>query len=144
MFEVGGVIDLAGSTLSIHEPYLTLAGQTAPSPGITLIKGGLKIQTHDVIVQHLRTRPGEAGHEKRDGWEVDGISTSRAHDVIVDHCSTSWATDEDLSASGPRFQGETPDDWRKATSHRITFSHNIVAEGLSNATHRKGEHSRGR
>jgi hypothetical protein len=143
VFEVGGVIDLGGRNLEIREPYLTLAGQTAPSPGITLIKGGMKIQTHDVIVRHLRIRPGEAGHQKRDGWEVDGISTSRAHDVIVDHCSTSWATDENLSASGPRFDGATPDDWRDATSRRITFSHNIVAEGLSNATHRKGEHSKG-
>jgi hypothetical protein len=143
VFEVGGVIDLSGQNLEIREPFLTLAGQTAPSPGITLIKGGLKIQTHDVILQHLRVRPGEAGHQKRDGWEVDGISTSRARDVIVDHCSTSWATDENLSASGPRFEGPTPDDWRKATSHRITFSHNIVAEGLSNSTHRKGEHSKG-
>ena len=63
--------------------------------------------------------------------------------MIVDHCSFSWATDEGLSASGPRFEGATPDDWRAATSHRITFSNNIVAERLSNATHTKGEHSKG-
>jgi len=144
VFEVGGVIDLERTTLEIREPFVTIAGQTAPSPGITLIKGGITIRTHDVVMQHLRVRPGEAGQAKLSGWEIDGITTSNgAHDVIVDHCSTSWATDENLSASGSRFSGDTPEEWREATSHRITFSNNIVAEGLSNSTHRKGEHSKG-
>ena len=72
MFEVAGVIDLGKRTMSITSPYVTVAGQTAPSPGITLIKGGIGIQTHDVILQHLRVRPGEAGAAKKSGWEVDG------------------------------------------------------------------------
>src|SRR5436190_20733216 len=46
VFEVGGVIDLAESTVKIAEPYLTIAGQTAPKPGITLIRGGIDITTH--------------------------------------------------------------------------------------------------
>lgn len=144
VFEVGGLLDLAGDSLEIKDPFVTIAGQTAPSPGITLVRGGLKIRTHDVLVQHLRVRPGEAGNAKIGGWEVDGITTSSgAHDVIVDHCSLSWATDENLTASGNRFNGASPDAWRAGTSHRITFSNNIVAEGLSNSTHKKGEHSKG-
>lgn len=143
VFEVGGVIDLQGKSLSITEPYVTIAGQTAPSPGITLIKGGLSIQTHDVIVQHLNIRPGEAGRAKKSGWEVDGISTYKAHHVIVDHCSCTWATDENLSASGPRFEGASPDEWRQNTSHHITFSNCIIAEGLAESTHAKGGHSKG-
>jgi len=63
--------------------------------------------------------------------------------VIVDHCSLSWAIDENLSASGPRFTGKTPEDWRNGTSRRITFSNNIIAEGLAHASHMKGEHSKG-
>ena len=119
-----------------------LAGQTAPAPGITLIRGGVDILTHDVIVQHLRVRPGSAGYPKF-GGDFDAISTVNAHDVIVDHCSLTWATDENLSASGTRFAGKTPDEWRAGTSHRITFSNNLVAEGLANSTHPKGEHSKG-
>lgn len=144
VFDVAGVIDLGRHGLKVTEPFLTIAGETAPSPGVTLIRGGLAIETHDVIVRHLRVRAGRDGAPSRSGWEVDGITCWKAHDVIVDHCSISWATDENLSASGPRFTGgEDPKGWREGTSHRITFSNNIVAEGLSNASHVKGEHSKG-
>jgi len=143
VFEVGGVIDLDLKTVKIREPFLTIAGQTAPQPGITLIRGGIDIATHDVVVRHLRVRPGEAGQPKRSGVDFDAISTVGAHDVIVDHCSLTWATDENLSASGPRFGGDDVAQWREKTSHRITFSHNLIAEGLAHATHGKGEHSKG-
>jgi len=144
VFEVAGTIDLGWRSLGIVNPYLTIAGQTAPFPGITLIRGGINIGTHDVIIQHLKVRPGEAGREKQSGWEVDGIATvDNAYNVIIDHCSLTWATDENLSASGPQFKGSTPEEWRKNTSHNIVFSNCIIAEGLSNSTHSKGEHSKG-
>lgn len=143
VFEVGGVIDLDKDTLKIREPYLTIAGQTAPSPGITLIRGGVEVMTHDVIIRHLRIRPGDVGEPRASGWEEDGLSTQRARNVIVDQCSLTWATDENLSASGPRFIGETPEEWRRNTSHNVTFSRNIIAEGLADATHPKFEHSKG-
>ena len=87
MFEVGGVIDLNRRSLQINEPRITVAGQTAPSPGITIIRGGLSISTHDVIVQHLRIRPGDAGQPKCSGWEPDGITTAGgdAHDILIEH-----------------------------------------------------------
>jgi len=144
VFEVGGVIDMNGGGFDIRHPHLTIAGQTAPSPGITVVKAETVIRTHDVIIQHLRFRPGEFGRPKKGGGDQDGLATvGGAHDVIVDHCSFSWGTDENLSASGPRFAGETPDDWRRGTSHRITYSHNLIYEGLSNSVHEKGEHSKG-
>ena len=143
-FAVGGIIDLAGRSLKIAHPFVTLAGETAPSPGITLTNGGMGIGTHDVIVRHIRIRPGAGDRARKSGWEVDGLATGGgARDVIVDHCSLTWATDENLSASGPRFEGATPADWRKNTSHRITFSHCLVGEGLNDSTHIKGSHSKG-
>ncbi len=145
VFEVGGVIDMGVKTLRITEPFLTIAGQTAPAPGITLIRGGIDIATHDVIVRHIRVRPGDAGLPKRSGVDFDAISTVRAHDVIVDHCTLTWGTDEGLSASGTRFLegGKTLEDFRNGTSRRITFSNNLIAEGLADSTHGKGEHSKG-
>lgn len=143
VFEVGGVIDLGMKELRISEPYLTIAGQTAPAPGITLIKGGLTIAAHDVVVRHLRIRPGDGGLPKRSG-DIDAISTVRgARDVIVDHCTLTWATDENLSASSTRFHGESEADWMANASRRITFSNNIISEGLANSIHAKGEHSKG-
>ncbi|KQW83035.1 pectate lyase family protein [Brevundimonas sp. Root1279] len=143
VFEVGGVIDLNRKTLKLNNPYITIAGQTAPSPGITLIRGGMDIGGHDVIVQHIRIRPGSADQAWMSGWDEDSISTQAAYNVIVDHCSLEWGTDENLSASGPRFTGSTPEEWRAGTSHNITFSNNLIAESLAYSSHSKGEHSKG-
>jgi pectate lyase len=143
VFEVGGIIDLGRRTISIDEPFLTIAGQTAPSPGITIIRGGIDIKTHDVIIRHLRIRTGVDGQAKRSGWEADALSTVGAWNIIIDHCSMTWALDENLSASGSRFTGDTPAEWRAGTSHRITFSYNLLAEGIADASHPKGEHSKG-
>lgn len=143
VFEVGGVIDLGLTTLTIDEPFLTIAGQTAPSPGITVIRGGLDLRAHDVIIRHIRIRSGVSGQARRSGWEADALSTVGAYNVIVDHCTMTWGLDENLSASGPRFTGSTPEDWRRGTSHNITFSYNLLAEGIAHGSHPKGEHSKG-
>jgi hypothetical protein len=143
VFEVGGVIDLGRTTLEIKEPFLTIAGQTAPSPGITFIRTGIDVKTHDVIIRHIRVRTGVDGQAKRSGWEADAFSTVAANNVIIDHNTFSWAIDENMSASGPRFNGKTPEEWRANTSRNITFSYNLASEGLADASHPKGEHSKG-
>lgn len=144
VFEVGGVIDLGAREIHIKEPYLTIAGQTAPSPGVTFVRGGFQIAAHDVIVQHVRVRVGDVGKAKKSGWEVDAMSTEgEAHDVIIDHCTLTWGTDENASMSSRRFIGDTPDSWREHASHRITLSNSIIANGLAWATHYKIEHSKG-
>jgi len=137
VFEVGGAIDLARKRLRVREPYLTIAGQTAPDPGITLIRGSLAIETHDVVIQHLSVRPGDAGQPRQSGWSPDGIGLNAASNVIIDHCSTTWAVDENLSVSGPRYDGPA------ATSHDVTIRHCLIAEGLDNSSHEKGPHSKG-
>ena len=134
VFDVGGVIDLEEDRISIHNPFLTVAGQTAPSPGITLIKGDIHIRTHDVIIEHIAIRPGDAGHSKGSGWSPDGITTDRGQDVIIRNCSITWAIDEGLTASGPRDP---------TTSRRVSFINNIIAEGLDDSSHPKGPHSKG-
>lgn len=143
VFEVGGVIDLERSVLQVTEPFVTIAGQTAPSPGITIIRGGINIRASQTIIQHIRVRTGVDGQSKGSGWEVDGINISAANHVIIDHCSMSWAIDENMSVSGPRFKGTNPDEWRSNTSHHVLFSNNLAAEGLAEASHAKGEHSKG-
>lgn len=137
VFEVGGVIDLGGRTLTVREPFLTLAGQTAPDPGITLIRGGLLIETHDVVVQHLAVRPGDGGPAP---WAPDamGVRGAKARNVVFEHCSATWAVDENLSTSGPADVTDSA-----LTASAITLRHCLIAEALSHATHPKGEHSKG-
>ncbi len=137
VFEVGGVIDLQQKGIESHEPELIVARQTAPAPGITLIKGGLSIEADRTVVQHLAVRPGDAGQAKTSGWEPDGITTSGAPvDVWVDQCSVTWSVDENLSASTYKSPTGAP-------ARHIHFRNCLVAEGLNDATHKKGPHSKG-
>ncbi len=143
VFEVGGVIDLGRDVLKIEQPFLTISGQTAPSPGITIIRGGIDIRGHDVIISHIRVMTGVDGQPHFSGWEADALSTVAAHHVVVEHCSFLWGIDENMSASGPRFNGKDLGEWRANTSHDVVFRNNLAAEGLANASHPKGEHSKG-
>lgn len=143
VFEVGGVIDLGRTTLDINNPQVTIAGQTAPAPGITIIKGGIDIKTTDVKIQHIRVLTGADGQAKMSGWEADALSTVRAARVVIENCTFLWGIDENMSASGPRFTGETVAEWRAGTSHDIVFRLNLAAEGLAHSSHPKGEHSKG-
>lgn len=137
VFEVGGVIDLEMKGLELHEPQTHLAGQTAPAPGITLIRGGLSVEASQVVVQHLRVRPGDAGQAKQSGWEPDSITTSGGpEDVWFDHCSATWSVDENMSASTYKSPTGRP-------ARRIHMRDCIIAEGLHDSSHAKGPHSKG-
>lgn len=102
VFEVSGFIDLQ-SPLSIKNPYLTIAGQTAPAPGILLGKGhGIQIWTNDVLVQHIGVRPGDGPgteYRNRDGLQINGTS-GRVGNIVLDHVSLAWGMDESLDLWG--------------------------------------------
>ncbi len=137
VFEVAGVIDLEQKSIEIHDPGVYIAGQTAPSPGITIIKGGISIEADKVVLQHLKVRPGDAGMPKKSGWEPDGITTSGGPaDVWIDHCSATWGLDENISASTYKSPTGEP-------ARRIFIRNCIIAEGLNEASHDKGAHSKG-
>ena len=139
VFEAGGIIDLKMNNLEIEDPFVTIAGQTAPHPGITIIKGGISVRTHDVIIKHIMVRPGDAGQARGSGWKPDGISVlgENAHHVLIDHCSITWSVDENLSVSGSRALGP------EHTAHNVTLSNNIIAEALCLSSHPEGMHSMG-
>ena len=113
VFEVGGGIFLK-ETLDVKDPYLTIAGQTAPFPGISLIGFGLKVATHDVLIQHLYVRVVSPGAE--DGIQLKAVGKSRPFNVVVDHVSVAWANDENISC----FHDSARD---------ITFSNCLLGEG---------------
>ena len=133
VFSVSGTI-LLDTALAIKNPNITIAGQTSPG-GIQLrnrnnLQSPLLIDSNEVIVRHLRIRPGPSVQTSD---LVDAITISSrdkgAAKVIIDHVSMSWATDE-LIQTGPA-----------ATD--ITVQWSMVYEGLSRSTHVSGEHSKG-
>lgn len=137
VFEVGGVIDWRKTEVNVTQGRLTLAGETAPSPGITIIRGSLEVMANNVIVRHIRLRLGDGGDLKTPNWEGDCMAAvgPNAKNILFDHCSTAWSVDENLSVSGPRV--------KDGTASFVTIRNCIVAEALDRSTHPKGPHSKG-
>lgn len=133
VFRTGGTIEVR-SPLRISNPYITIAGQTAPGGGITLrnapgstIDATLSIETHDVILRYVTIRrgPGGAG----DAIEIAKQGIDVVYRVMIDHCSISWAVDENASS------------WYAV--HHVTIQWSIISEALDCSTHPKGCHSKG-
>jgi pectate lyase len=91
VFRVSGTIDLQ-STLRIRQPFVTIAGQTAPGDGITLKRYPLVISADEVIIRYLRVRLGDES-----GETADAISARYVKKLILDHVSASWSIDETVS-----------------------------------------------
>jgi len=122
VFRVAGEIVLAGSRLKIRNPYLTIAGQTAPGDGITLRAGDDLVRpiinfedgVHDVVIRYLTVRGGKGSGER------DGLTFRGGHNIILDHVTVEWATDEVVGLN-PNV-GETVSN--------ITIQRSILAEAF--------------
>ncbi len=115
VFRVSGLIHLK-LPCAVHNPYCTIAGQTAPGDGICLADYGAgAFGTHDVIIRYLRFRVGDGANRA-----MDGAGMGSCDNCIMDHCSISWSSDEGTSSRG---------------GHNITFQRNIVAEALHHGPH---------
>jgi len=124
VFRVGGMIELK-SDLDIRSPYITIAGQTAPGDGVCLKNRCVNVSgTHDVVIRHLRVRPGKQGID-----EFDAMSVWNANDVILDHCSFSWGNDEVCSMV-------VGDD--VVIPNNVTVQWCIISEGLDWYDHSMG------
>lgn len=123
IFERSGYIAIT-SNIVINNPCLTVAGQTAPSPGITIRGSGsiptetaLYLNTHDVLLQHFAIRPGASTCNA--GMQVYGGSQQN---LVFDHMSFSWGQDENLAFN-----------WTNGQSTQATVWRSIFAEGLYQA-----------
>ncbi len=132
IFRVAGTIKIDGD-LNIDSPDVTIAGQSAPGDGIC-VAGTLNINTHNVIVRHLRVRRGVASGGQGD----DNIGGNPDHHIIIDHCSTSWGMDENISLyrhMRPSADGTTR---IKDPAEHITIQWTISSEALDAKGHAFG------
>ena len=118
VFEVGGVIE-GGFIVASN---VTIAGQTAPYPGITIIKGNVRTNTSDIVVSHITHHLGSQVDGYPDAWNVKGTN------IVLDHVAVYWGKDETLVVG---------------SSDDITLYKCIIAEGLQFTGHEDGEHSKG-
>ena len=121
VFRVSGTIVL-NSKMEIENPYITIAGQTAPGDGICIRDHMVKVNTKHFVIRYLRFRPGDTS-----GIEYDGFS-GEGSQAIIDHCSVSWGTDETLSIN-------------KADNFTVQWC--MVTESLYDSIHKKGRHGYG-
>ena len=121
VFRVSGTIALE-SELKIREPYLTIAGQTAPGDGICIKNYQVNFDTSQVIMRYLRFRPGDEKGKEQDAFGGAG------NQIVVDHCSASWGVDETFSIN-------------KAAN--LTVQWCLVSESLYHSIHKKGNHGYG-
>lgn len=115
VFTVSGLITLK-SHLTISQPYITLAGQTAPGKGICTRNFSLGMSGgRDVIIRHVRSRPGNTA-----GVTLNGSGMAGSDHCIMDHCSISWGIDEEMSTR---------------SSKNVTLQRVLISEALNVAGH---------
>ncbi len=136
IFKTGGTIMLQ-STISILNPFISIFGQTAPGDGIMItvvpdvISAPVIVSTHDVLIQHLRFRPGTGTFPTccRDGLSIHNSNSGNVYNVVIDHNSISWGTDGIL------------DVWYD--TNNITLSNNIIGQSMFNDSNDSGPAGRG-
>ncbi len=128
VFNVSGIIHLE-TPIHVRAPYVTIAGQTAPGEGICIMGESFLVDTHDVIVRHMRFRRGPTKT-----WSLnDAFGGNIVGNIIVDHCSCYWGMDENISIYRHMYdpsEGQYTAKREKRPAVNVTIQNTISAEAL--------------
>ncbi len=133
VFNVAGIIRLK-TPLIVRAPYITIAGQTAPGNGVCLAGESFWINTHDVVIRHMRFRRGETWVGRRD----DAIGGNAVGNIMLDHISASWGLDENMSIYRHMWNDSTGKSDLKLGTVNITIQNSIFSEALDTWNHSFG------
>ncbi len=135
VFNVAGIIRL-DERVRIRAPYVTISGATAPGDGICFSGKTVEIETHDVVIRHLRFRRGNTDPADRD----DSLGGNPVGNIMVDHVSTSWSLDENISMYRHMYDhdGDPATPSKKLPTVNITIQNSISSESLATYHHAFG------
>ncbi len=136
VFNVAGVIRLE-TPINVQAPYITIAGQTAPGDGVCIAGESFQVNTHDVIVRHMRFRRGETGVEHRE----DSFGGNPVGNIMIDHCSCEWGLDENISFYRHMYdesEGQYKTTPFKYPTVNVTIQNTISAKALDTYNHAFG------
>lgn len=133
VFNVSGVIRL-NSPINVRAPYVTIAGQTAPGDGVCVTGGSFLIDTHDVVIRHMRFRRGMQDVAFRD----DALGGNAVGNIIIDHCSASWGLDENMSIYRHVYNRAADGYGLKLPTVNITIQNSVFSEALDAYNHAFG------
>lgn len=133
VFNVAGIIRLKTPVL-IRAPYVTIAGQSAPGDGVCIAGESVWVETHDVVIRHMRFRRGETFVGRRD----DAFGGNPVGNIIIDHCSTSWGLDENISFYRHMFSPGPGYKDLKLPTVNVTIQNTISSQALDTYNHAFG------
>src|SRR5256885_7117557 len=133
VFNIAGIIRLK-ERIRVRAPYITIAGNTAPGDGVCIAGDTVELETHDVIIRHMRFRRGETWVGDRN----DSAGGNPIGNIMIDHVSASWGLDENLSMY--RHMYHPPDGSKdlKLATVNITIQNSISSEALDTYHHAFG------
>ena len=133
VFNVSGIIRLK-SPIYVRAPYITIAGQTAPGEGICIAGESFQVDTHDVVVRHMRFRRGETNVMNRE----DSFGGNPVGNIMIDHCSCEWGLDENISFYRHMFDMNNGKPKEKKPTVNVTIQNTISAKALDTWNHAFG------
>ncbi len=133
VFNVAGIIQLQ-SRVRVRAPYITIAGNTAPGDGVCIAGNTVELETHDIVIRHMRFRRGALDAADRN----DSIGGNPIGNIMIDHVSASWGLDENMSMYRHMYRppGGGPD--LKLPTVNITIQNSIFSEALNTYHHAFG------
>lgn len=132
VFDVSGYINLT-TPIKVRGGYgnLTIAGETSPD-GIALRGSGIWIHDSNIIIRHIKVRPGkdaynpsnisssDPDYEPDDGIKIKAWAGTSVENIIIDHVTVTWAHDGiiDVGAASSAY------------ASNITIQNSLLAENV--------------